>query len=728
MATFEEAIAEQRRLLEEAKEEIKRLTEDTFAGRKEQLEIELQGMNARIEAEKAALQEARARGEATQEIEAEIAGLQQQMRDDQRAFNDEQSKFQEEEETKAKKRHAKAIRRITALKSAYDSVKNTVSEFVGGIITATLELEKQSQQFRKSTGGAMAFTDEISQATRDLAIFGGSSADAAAMVGTLNSGFFAFQRISADSRKEIIGLTTRMSALGVGADVTAGAMDQIMGTFRGTTKDVEDFAAAIAGTAENMGMDPGALGKETLAMSGRLAELGPRAMGVALEFQKMGRQFGVNAESLLGFSDKFETFESAQSTVSQLNASFGTQLNTLELMKMSEVDRAKSVMDNLKANGQNFDQLSKFQQRNLAEITGLEVAELSRLNQNREAFDTEMMQREEQEKRGKSYLSLMEKIRGFFQKMVLIVAPLVTSLIKLGEQVLAPLLQRSDNISKVYFDLSTRIFKPLANVITHIGKVLAEKVLPLMDMTGGSTGKFGEMLVYISEVVSVKLIAGIDYLANTLVPKLLSLFNSATGEGGFVSQFLELFRSLTSGGFAGAFIKIKEALQAAGAALVEGALNKLQDLKKQFIDKRKDAAVSRGKSQALSGAAFGAGLGLLGGPIGALVGGAVGGVVGGIGGLIRGAISGKQKGGYAGGMTMVGEAGPEMLSLPRGSYVTNNEMMRAGVNPPAAQAVQNSAAAGGQGGRGVIHLYMDSKRFASAVIDNINESNTISVV
>ena len=102
--------------------------------------------------------------------------------------------------------------------------------------------------------------------------------------------------------------------------------------------------------------------------------------------------------------------------------------------------------------------------------------------------------------------------------------------------------------------------------------------------------------------------------------------------------------------------------------------------------------------------------------------------MGGIGGLIRGAISGKQKGGYAGGMTMVGEAGPEMLSLPRGSYVTNNEMMRAGVNPPAAQAVQNSAAAGGQGGRGVIHLYMDSKRFASAVIDNINESNTISVV
>jgi hypothetical protein len=395
-------------------------------------------------------------------------------------------------------------------------------------------------------------------------------------------------------------------------------------------------------------------------------------------------------------------------------------------MKMSEVDRAKFVMDNLKANGQNFDQLSKFQKRNLAEITGLEVAELSRLNQNREAFETEMMQRAEQEQRGKDYLSLMEKIRGFFQKMVLNMAPIANALIQVGKQVLAPLLQRSDNISKVYFDLSTRVFTPLASVITHIGKVLADKVLPLMDMTGGSTGKFGEMLVYISEVVSAKLIAGIDYLANDLVPRLLSLFNSATGEGGFVSQFLTLFKSLTQGGLGKAFERIKGKIKEVGAALVDGALSRLQAAKDKLIE-RKDAALERGKMQAGSGALLGATFGAIGGPLGSLVGAGIGAAVGGIGGLIRGAISGKQKGGFAGGPTLVGEAGPELLSLPRGSYVTNNEMLRAGVNPPAAAGVQAGAAAGGQGGKGVIHLYMNTQKFASAVIQNINEENTIHI-
>ena len=73
-------------------------------------------------------------------------------------------------------------------------------------------------------------------------------------------------------------------------------------------------------------------------------------------------------------------------------------------MKMSETDRAIAVMDSLKAQGKSFDQLNKFQRRNLAEITGLEVAELKRLSANKEAFKTEAMEREKAEIQSKNYL------------------------------------------------------------------------------------------------------------------------------------------------------------------------------------------------------------------------------------------------------------------------------------------------------------------------------------
>ena len=137
------------------------------------------------------------------------------------------------------------------------------------------------------------------------------------------------------------------------------------------------------------------------------------------------------------------------------------------------------------------------------------------------------MEREEAEKRGKDYLSLMDKIKGFFQKMVLDVSPLVTSLIDLGTRVLTPLLQRSDNISKVYFDLSKRIFAPLANVITHIGDVLSERVLPLMDMTGGSAGSVRRDISGDIKLHRSNLIAGIDYLANEFVPALMGYLTEA---------------------------------------------------------------------------------------------------------------------------------------------------------------------------------------------------------
>ena len=720
MATFEEAVEERRRLLQEALDEIADRTREQFAEREQQLQIELQGLNARIEAEKEALEEARARGEATAEIEAEIAALRRQSEEEQRAYNNEVAEFQDAEEKKAKKNHAAAIRRIRALQGAYEGVKAVVSDFVGSIITATLEVEKQSQEFRKATGGAMAFTEELTFAKRELALFGGTTEQAAQLVGTMNDNFAFFQRESAGFRKSAIDLAADVSQLGIDATTTTEAIDQIVGTFGGGMKEVEDFSMTILGTAKNMGMDPGALGRATLGMSKSLAELGPRAMGTALEFQKMGRQFGVNAEALLAFSDKFEDYDSASDVVSKLNATFGTQLNTIELMKMSETDRALAVMNNLKAQGVQFDQLSKFQKRNLAGITGLEVADLKRLSVSREAFETERMEREEAEKRGKDYLSLMDKIKGFFQKMVLDVSPLVTSLIDLGTRVLTPLLQRSDNMSKVYFDLSKRVFAPLANVITHIGDVLSERVLPLMDMTGGSAGQFGETLVGISNFIADNLIAGIDYLANDLFPTLISIFNSEPVQG-FIRGIKDTFGMILEGDFEGAMDKFQSAAVPALTAIGKALLGVI---KGALTSGAGTAALVGGGM--LKGAQFGAAIGSIFPGIGTLVGGAVGAAAGGLLGYFGPRML-LEQGGFAhqGGTTMVGERGPELLSLPRGAYVTNNEMMRAGVTPPAAQAVNPSG--GGIGGKGEIHLYMDSKKFASAVIDNINQRNALYV-
>ena len=82
---------------------------------------------------------------------------------------------------------------------------------------------------------------------------------------------------------------------------------------------------------------------------------------------------------------------------------------------------------------------------------------------------------------------------------------------------------------------------------------------------------------------------------------------------------------------------------------------------------------------ALSGAFAGAKIGAAGGPLGILAGAVIGGTLGGIGGAALGDMLGLASGGRVnqGGNILVGEAGPEIVSLPTNSFVTPAVQSRA---------------------------------------------------
>ena len=121
------------------------------------------------------------------------------------------------------------------------------------------------------------------------------------------------------------------------------------------------------------------------------------------------------------------------------------------------------------------------------------------------------------------------------------------------------------------------------------------------------------------------------------------------------------------------------------------------------------------KAGATFGTAFGPG-------VGTLIGLGAGTVFGGLMGYMLPRMM-VERGGPASmsGTAMVGEAGPEMLSVPRGAYVTSNAMMRHGVTPPGASAAAATNATKGA----TINMYMDGKKISSAVMARINEENNI---
>ena len=79
-----------------------------------------------------------------------------------------------------------------------------------------------------------------------------------------------------------------------------------------------------------------------------------------------------------------------------------------------------------------------------------------------------------------------------------------------------------------------------------------------------------------------------------------------------------------------------------------------------------------------SGMAVGAKIGFAGGIPGIIAGTVIGGAIGGVGGLTAKYISGLSTGGTIsnGGLFIVGEKGPELVNLPAGSAVYNNQQTK----------------------------------------------------
>jgi len=143
----------------------------------------------------------------------------------------------------------------------------------------------------------------------------------------------------------------------------------------------------------------------------------------------------------------------------------------------------------------------------------------------------------------------------------------------------------------------------------------------------------------------------------------------------FVGGLFKFVGGLIATYYAAFFLALPSLVWEVGAFIVSA----IYDLGKYMLEETGQFATGAG---ALMGAATGAKLGMAGGPMGVLAGIAIGGAIGAIGGhAIGGAIEGKASGGRInrGGNILVGEAGPEIVSLPSNSFVTPAQQSKGGM-------------------------------------------------
>ena len=145
-------------------------------------------------------------------------------------------------------------------------------------------------------------------------------------------------------------------------------------------KAAGDMAAQLVLMGKQAGITAGKMASDFQSSAGRLAIYGKSNIKVFKQLAAQAKATGLEMSTLLGISEKFDTFEGAADSAANLNAVLGTQLSTLELMNATDAERIKMMKEQVQASVGNFDSLDKFTKMHIAHAMGLkDVGEAQRL-------------------------------------------------------------------------------------------------------------------------------------------------------------------------------------------------------------------------------------------------------------------------------------------------------------------------------------------------------------
>lgn len=203
-----------------------------------------------------------------------------------------------------------------------------------------------------STGAALKFVGEMAGAAgAEFHMLKDSMVENAAAMGAMNKGLGM-------SNEALVALTK--NAQNAGKDVG--------GSLHAITSMTLDMSEAFGVSGKTIGKNVSAMA-EDIENFGNMSE--KQLVATATYMAKLG----LEAKDLQGVIGKFDDFESAADSVSNLNQAFGIQLDTMEMMNAENpAERIDMMRDAFHSAGKSVEDMTRQEKALLAEQTGLSVS------------------------------------------------------------------------------------------------------------------------------------------------------------------------------------------------------------------------------------------------------------------------------------------------------------------------------------------------------------------
>lgn len=320
--------------------------------------------------------------------------------------------------------------------------KSLVTDFMIAFAVAAAEgflrADKLTTEFNKMSGTAGAMNNVILGSASGMGHLGVSTTMAANAVGALYQDFNKFSDMNQQSQMEMAGTVASLENVGIASAQTAANIDLASNAFGMSIDESVKLQDEMAATAIALGMPPAKLAGEFQKAAPQLSAYGKEGVKVFKNMAAASKGLGIEMSTLLGITEKMDTFEGAAESAGRLNAMLGGDLlNSVDLLNASEDERLRMMLESVELSGRNWDAMSKFEKKALASAAGItDMAEANKLfGGGLDAYDESLSKMEENKVAEEELaaakaasVSVTDKMSLMFDQMAAAMAPLVSAI------------------------------------------------------------------------------------------------------------------------------------------------------------------------------------------------------------------------------------------------------------------------------------------------------------
>jgi len=264
------------------------------------------------------------------------------------------------------------------------NAKTLAIGLLANVIEKTLEfssaVDKASAAFAANTGAGRIMTAEISAVGGSFRNLGIGAEDAGKAAESLFNGFTGFMQLSGTARKDLMKTVASLEKFGISGENASQALQLMTHNFGESTSEASRMTKQLAIAGTKIGISASKMMDGFVQASKSLAVYGKDSIKVFTDLAAQAKAAGVEAATLLGIAEKFDTFSSAADAAGKLNSILGTQMSAVELLTMKENERVETLIRSIQAQGRNFKDMDRFSQKAIANAAGItDMAEAQRI-------------------------------------------------------------------------------------------------------------------------------------------------------------------------------------------------------------------------------------------------------------------------------------------------------------------------------------------------------------